>query len=180
MTTRTRILGAALLSAFLPGAAQATAIVHFALADPAVGVGLSTTLEIRADLDTAVLGFGLDLALDQSVLTASGAPQIGPAWTPVFAPDGDGLAGLAPVSGVAGPDVLLAAVTVTRLAATATLIDGGVTPGDLSEGFPLLGGGFDAVSFVPLAVAALPEAGTVPLLALGLALLPGLRRSRTR
>lgn len=180
MTTRSQILCATLLAVLLPAGARATAIVRFALADPTVGLGASTTLEIRADLDTPVLGFGIDLALDVSVLTASGAPQIGPAWTPVFAPDGDGLAGLAPVSGVVGNDVLLATLSVVRLAPSATVIDGGVTPGDLSEGFPLLGGGFDAVGFVALPVAALPEPGAGSLTALAWLLSLGLRGRAAR
>jgi hypothetical protein len=178
MKSRSRILGMLLVSTLLvPAAAQSTTIVHFALADPGVTVGASTTLEIRADFDTPVLGFGIDLVLDPSVLAVAGPPLVGPAWTPVFAPDGDGLAGLAPASGVVGPGVLLATVVVTRVDPAATSIDGTVTPGDLTEGFPLVGSGFDAVGFVPLPVVAVPEAGVAPLLAMAwVASLSGRRR----
>ncbi len=152
------ILAALLLAGgLLPASSDAATIVRFVLADPGVAPGASTTLEIRADFDTPVLGFGVDLVLDPAVLAAVSAPVIGPAWTPVFAPDGDGLAGLALPAGVVGSDVLLASLAVTRLSPARTQIGGAITAGDLSEGFPLVGSGFDPVTFVPAAVAAVPE-----------------------
>lgn len=157
MTSWIRMFAATAVAVTWPAIATANTIVHFALADPDLGVGASTTLEIRADFDAPVLGFGIDLLLDASVLSVSAAPVIGPAWTAVFAPDGDGLAGLAPVSGVVGTDVLLASVLVTRTGSAGTTVDGGVTADDLTEGFPLLSGGFDTASFVPTAVAPVPE-----------------------
>ena len=159
--------------------AHALTTVRFALADPGVALGATTNLEIRADFDSPVLGFGIDLLLDPAVLTAIGSPVVGPAWTPVFAPDGDGLAGLAPITGVAGPDVPLATLTVLRTSLAGTLIDGALTPGDLTEGFPLPTAGFDSVVFVSTPVVAIPEPTTVLLLAGGLGVLSWRRRKRT-
>jgi hypothetical protein len=171
------ILAAGLLCA---SGAQALTTVRFMLADPGVAPGDSTTLEIRADFDVPVLGFGIDLVLDPGVLSPSGAPTIGAAWTPAFAPDGDGLVGLAPITGIVGPDVLLASLTVMRTSGEATVIDGAITPGDLTEGFPLLSNGFDAVVFEPTAVAAIPEPATALLVAGGLAILAGSGGGRRR
>ena len=172
------LAGALLATVLAAPDAEALTTVRFVLADPGVAVGATTTLEIRADMDAPVLGFGIDLVLDPAVLTATTSPVIGPSWTPVFAPDGDGLAGLAPISGVVGSDVLLATLTVARSSILQTTIDGSVTPGDLAEGFALLAGGFDAVTFTPTTLAAIPEPGTLVLVAGGLAATARWRRAR--
>jgi hypothetical protein len=161
-----------------PPGARATTTVRFELADPVVGVGGSTTLEIRADFDAPVVGFGIDLLLDSAVFAIVGVPAIGPAWSPLFAPDGDGLAGLGPEAGIVGSDVLLASILLDRVGAAGSSISGAITPGDLTEGFPLLPSGFDTAVFLPTQVAAIPEPHTAALLGVGLAAISGRRIRR--
>jgi len=94
---------------------------------------------------------------------------IGPAWDPAFAPDGDGLAGLAFPDGVSGQDILLATVTVQGLAPGVwTMASGNSYPADLTEGFALDPTGFEQVVLEDFAaITVLPEPTALALLALG-------------
>jgi len=93
-----------------------------------------------ADADTLLLGFGLDVGFDSASLAWIGSAVVAPAWTAVFAPDGDGLAGLAPPSGISGNGLVVATLTFQALQAGTTALTPSVTPGDLTEGFSLKSG----------------------------------------
>jgi hypothetical protein len=169
-------LVASLLTAAAP--ADALVMVGFAPEASLVTPGTSFAVEIRAELGEPVLGFGLDLAFDPAILALESPPEIVAPWLPVFAPDGDGLAGVAFDAGLVGDDVLLAVLRLRALAPGTSALALSVTPGDLSEGFALDPTGFAAApGFVAGSVQVLPEPGTGVLVAAGLAAL-ALRRSR--
>lgn len=153
------------------GAAEArgTAIVRIVPSTTSLDLGDTETLEIRADLSQPVLGFGLDLEFDPTRLAIVGTPVIGPPWLPLFAPDGDALAGLAIAGPIAGSDVLLATFVIEALAEGEATIVAALTPGDPTEGFPLDPLGFDRqVGFEAAILQVVPEPGSLLLLSLGL------------
>jgi len=146
-------------------------------------VGNVFAVDIVAEIPDFVLGFGLDLSWDTTILTEVAAPTIGALWTPLAAPDGDGLAGLAPPAGISGTNVLLATVTFQGVSAGATPLTLGVTPGDLTEGFPLKPSGFAETQFIAAQVEIVPEPGTGSLVLLGsvaIAMSQARRIGRTR
>jgi hypothetical protein len=144
-------------------------------------------VDLIADLPDPVLGFGLDLAFDESLLRLTMPPAVGDLWSPGLGFDADGLAGLAfpPVS---GEDILLARLTFEALAAGISPLQPRTTPGDLTEGFalafPTAPGSFAEVVFVSGSVtirdsaATIPEPGTLLLLGTGMASLAVLGRRR--
>ncbi len=141
----------------LPNLSLANAIVR-AIADKAsIAIGETVSVELRADLSLPVVGFGLDL-FPPSQLSVIGTPTIGPLWNAVAAPDGDGLAGLAPLTSIQGTDVLLATIVFQGASPGVATLVPGVTVGDLTEGFALNPLGFDTVQFED-AVIAVPEPG---------------------
>ena len=135
-------------------------------------------VEIFADIDpaTPIVGWGLDVEADGGL--ELDPPTIGDTWTAVFAADGDGLAGLASLPGIAGSEVLLASVIVNAFDAGPALLSLAITEDDVTEGFALAEiGAFDTVVFgAPLEVFVTPEPGTGLLLALAL----GVGASRRR
>jgi len=175
---RRRRLAALLASLALLGADPAGAASTVRAVGPAaaVDVGEAFTLELRADLDAPILGWGLDLLLAPGLALVSG-PAIGSDWSAAFAPDGDGLAGLAFPSGVQGDDVLLATLTLEATRGGLLGFEPGRSGDDPSEGLALDPVGFDDTSFVGGAVQVVPEPGTGALLGLGLA---GLATRRLR
>lgn len=142
-----------------------------------VAAGQVFTIDLVADLDEPVLGFGLDVSFDATRIGLLAPPAIGGAWTPVFAPDGDGLAGLGPVAGVTGDAVLLATLSFQAIGLGTTPLTAGVTADDLAEGFPLVGGGFADVAFLAgqVEVRSIPEPAPALLLGLGLGMLAASR-----
>ena len=130
-------------------------------------------VDLVADLDEPILAFGLDLDFDTEVLGLSAPPGIGPAWLPVDAPDGDGLAGAAFPDGLTGDGVLLARLHFTALAPGSSQLTPSFSAGDLTEGFFLDPTGMAPVDSLAarIDVAPLPEPGTALLLGLGLAAL---------
>lgn len=162
--------------ALLLASPAAALTVRFVPDARTVAVTRPFTVEIRADLDEPVLGFGLDVAFDVSLIGPTQAPTIGPAWLPAFAPDGDGLAGVGPVAGAVGADVLLATLHLQAIGLGTTPLTAAFTAADPTEGFPLVGGGFAEAVFLPaeVEVQLVPEPNTGLLLALGVVLL-GLR-----
>jgi hypothetical protein len=149
-------------------AASANVIVSLVPSTMTVAVGDEFTVDIVADADSLLLGFGIDILADAILGPGSVPTEIGPAWTPVLAPDGDGLAGLAPVEGLTGAGILLATVSFEALAPGLAHLDIGATAGDLTEGFPLKAGGFDTFDTAPATVHVVPEPSTLILVALGL------------
>lgn len=140
-------------------------------------LGNSIAVEIVADIPEAdrVIGWGIDLAIDDGAIAGLvGAPVIGADFDPVFAPDGDGLAGLAPTPpgvGVWGDDVVLATVVFQGLAlGTTGLTLGDDNPADLTEGFavePPPTGVFANVVYNAGSLTVVPEPASLALLALG-------------
>ncbi len=168
------LLLAAALPLTLAPRAEALAIVAVQPSAGLVATGASLTVDLVADFDTPVLGFGLDLSFDSAVLSLLAPPSIGSAWTSAFAADGDGLVGLAPPGGVVGNGVLLATLSFLALAPGTTSISLGITSGDLTEGFPLLVSGFDNAQLGGATVS-VPEPGAALLVGLAAAALLAVR-----
>jgi len=116
---------------------------------------------------TGLLGFGLDLAYDHSLITLVAPPQLGPGFTGFTGPDGDGLGGIA-ASALPGGTLLLATLNFHADALGTSGLVLSVTPGDLTEGFALDPTGFDAVQFVNNQVTVVPEPSSFCLLAVAL------------
>jgi hypothetical protein len=126
-------------------------------------LGSLFSVAIWADMSNPVLGWGLDVGYDHSVLTMIGTPVIGPLWAAGLAPDGDGLAGLTFPTGVQGNGLLLATLNFSVAAAGQTDLTLSVTPGDLNEGFALDPTGFANATFQAAHVEVLPEPATAVL-----------------
>src|SRR5512144_2524679 len=101
----------ALLIGLLASPALATIVVSFNPASQAWSPTGDATVDIVANIPEtdAIIGWGLDLGLSGNPAAVVGDPVIGPLFTPTYAPDGDGLAGLVPPPGtVFGTGVVLA------------------------------------------------------------------------
>jgi hypothetical protein len=156
--------------------AWADLFVRFDPADTTVEVGNSIDINIVADIGDPILGWGLDLSYDDTIITQLGNPTIGPLWQPTSAPDGDNLAALAFPDSVSGNDVTLATIKVWTKALGQSDLTLGITPGDNTEGFPLDPTGFAQATFITGHITVTPEpAGILMLLTSGLILL-GKRR----
>jgi len=161
-----------LCTAVLLLASPALADTVFGYFNPAVkvaNVGDIFTIDIVADMTNPIVGWGLDLTVTDPMYANRTAtdPVIGPDWDPAFAPDLDGLAGLAFPVGVSGPGILLATVEFQALALGTTNLVLSVTPGDLTEGFALYPSGFDNYEFSLGTINVVPEPAALALLALG-------------
>lgn len=160
-----KVACAALLMGLLVSPAMANIVAGF---DPVVSTPAINEIfdvNIVADIPQAegLAGWGLDLAFDGGVADLLGV-TINLPWVPVYAPDGDELAGIGYLECVWGEDVVLATLTFQYLGGT-TPLDLSYTPTDLTEGFALCGGGFAAGDFVRGWIT--PEPATLSLLVLG-------------
>jgi hypothetical protein len=157
-----------LLLLFVAPAAHAAVIARVLAPAGPHGVGSTLAVELRADLDDPVLGWGLDLAYDPSLLLLTGAPSIGPAWSGFPAPDGDGLAAIALGDGLSGANVLLATLSFQALGPGTAQLLLSASLADLTEGFALDPVGFADASFVGAEIVIVPEPATALLLLAGL------------
>ena len=172
-------IAARAVAAFLLAAAVASAnvTVRFEPASLTVDPGTIFSVAIVADIPQPVVGWGLDLTIQNpAIVSVHAAPSIGPPWVSAYAPDGDGLAGLAFPSSVSGIGVVLATISLSADAVGDTELWISVTPGDLTEGFALDPTGFDTFTVVPGHVK-VPEPSTIALLGLA-ALGVAFRRGR--
>lgn len=162
----------AMIVVFVAGVrADASLVVcRFEPPSQTVALGGIFTVDIVADIDMPVVGWGLDLSLlTPGILLPTGPPAIGADWLSALAPDGDGLAGLAsplpPTNGsVSGTGIVLATLSFSADAIGATDLVASVTPGDLTEGFALDPTGFATMTFQPGQVTVVPEPATALLL----------------
>lgn len=161
------------LSAMGPRADASLVVTRFDPPSQTVVLGDTFTVNIVADIDMPVVGWGLDFVpLPPGVISLIGPPAIGADWLSAFAPDGDGLAGLAsplpPIDGsVSGIGIVLATLSFSADAIGTTNVVASITPGDLTEGFALDPTGFATVTFQPGLVTVIPEPSSMLLLMLG-------------
>ena len=154
------------------------ASVFFQPSGQSVVNGNPVSVDLLADLPNPALGWGLDVSFDSSILSLTNV-AIGSSWAPSFAPDGDGLVGLAFPFPISGNNITLATLTFDTLGSGTSSLDASITPLDFTEGIPLLTGGFDTVIFTsgsvevtssdPTSPNPIPEPSTIVLFASGLA-----------
>ncbi len=169
------VLVAALL---LAPCALGNIVIRFGSSDVTVHKGDVFTLDIIADIDQPVLGWGLDLAIDDpSVLSTIGLPAIDANWVGLpFTPDGDGLAAVAFPDGISGT-VVLATLTFSADEQGFTLLQLGADDNGLTEGFPLDNSGFGDIKFESAGITVVPLPAAVVLGIVGLGLV-AIRRGR--
>jgi hypothetical protein len=130
--------------------------------------GGTTTVDIVADIpeDLAIIGFGVDLMIDNPIVTPVDVTIPAPFDT-VFVPDGDGLAGIIePPDPIWGTGVVLATVEVSLDAEGIAWLTPGYTVDDLFEGFQTPDGPVTEIEWVPGCII-IPEPATLALLMLG-------------
>ena len=152
--------------------ASADVAVNFDPLVTYVDLGDMFTVDIIMDADPeGITGWGIDLnIINTNKIAQVGSPVIGPDWTPVFAPDGDELAGLATLAdpeGVTGTSVL---ATITFLATQVgwTQIHASDDwPEDETEGFGIFDDGVISPAYYCGYVQVVPEPASLALLLIG-------------
>jgi hypothetical protein len=167
-------IGCLALCIALCGATTASAdvVVGFTPSEITVDVGdiFDVDLFMTANPEL-VSGWGLDVEQTLTMgLVQLGSPVIGPDWTPVFAPDGDELAGLAAfgVDGVTGTSTL-ATLTYQAVTPGVTVLYGTSDwPDDETEGLAIFGGGvYNPDATCCMIVNVIPEPASLALLLIG-------------
>ena len=151
--------------------------------DPASTVvlnGTSFSVNLLADIPEPIIGWGLDVSFDPTILSLTGL-TIGTSFLPVSSPDGDNIAGLAPPPDpICGDNILLAALSFNAINIGSSSIIISYTSGDLTEGFALVAIGKFADVFsingTVNSVNPVPEPTTILLFGLGLMGLAGARK----
>ena len=148
--------------------------VFFNPASQSVVDGNPVSVDLVADLSNPILGWGLGVSFNTAILSLTNV-AIGPSWAPGIGFDGDGLAGLAFPAAISGNGIVLATLTFNTLGVGTSTLNAGITPLDLTEGFPLDPTGFDTVSFTAGSIDVtintqnpIPEPSTILLLGSGL------------
>jgi len=133
--------------------ASATVIVNFDPQQSTVTLGDVFNVDIRADMDLGIAGFGMLFNIqDPTICHLTAAPQTGPAWwsTTDFTPQGWRIGGLAFPDPVEGVDVLLATLSFHADHVGETDLVLTISPDDLTQGFalgpPFSPGNFDFVT----------------------------------
>ena len=164
------------LLCFIPVSSWAAPVtVSFEPQYSVVFVGDVFAVDLLADIPDPVVGWGLDVTFDTSVLDLSGV-TVGFAWFPTSGFDGDGLAGLAFPMPVYGDDILLATLTFEAIALGTSDLTTSITLAELTEGFALSPTGFAEVTFQAGSVTVVPVPATILLFSSGLIGLAGLRK----
>ena len=185
-----RLLGIASLVCLLAASTADAALidVYFEPTETEVTPEETFTVSLLADipLTLSVLGWGLDVEYDTSVLSLDGV-TIGPSWIPAPpAPnlDGDELAGLAFPLPISGLGILLANLDFSGSSAGATTLTIGATLGDFTEGFalgpPAFPGSFADFEGQSAVVGVVPEPATLALFGIGAGALCLLQARRRR
>jgi hypothetical protein len=167
----TRRLGGLAVAAILAVAsANAAVTVDFVPAVQTTTVGSTVSYDIIATVTDPILGWGLDLSIDDPSVASLTGITIDPLWNGAASnPDGDGLTGVVafPPVGVTGT-FTLATIDLLADAIGSTTLTLSATAGDLTEGFALDPTGFDAdVVFKQGTLNVIPEPTALSLLVLG-------------
>ncbi len=171
------VLGALTPGKSLAGICKWDVCLRFEPSESVVELGETFTVDIVADINSPVLGWGLDLTIvNPAVASLTASPSIGPDWFAVFAPDGDGLAGLAFPDGIAGEGIVLATLSLHADSDGETDLVLSVSEADPNEGFALDPTGFAEWAFQSGRIV-VPEPATIALMLIGAASLSRLRRS---
>ena len=149
--------------------ASADITVSFCPVNSWTTVGGTVAVDIVADIpeDDAILGWGLDLTIDDPSIASWTLNSIGPMFDAIVGnPDGDLLGGLVPQPGnVWGTGVVLATIDFLGLNLGMTDLFLGDTPSDPTEGFALDPTGFAMVNYMPGTLEVIPEPAALVLLA---------------
>lgn len=170
MIQKCRLLCSLLAVGALALSASADITVSFSPQHSTVVVGNTVPVDIVADIPEAdaILGWGLDLTVDDPMIASWALNSIGPLFDPIVAnPDGDLLGGLVPPPGNVWGNVVLATIDFTGLqigVSGLTLSDS--SPGDPTEGFALDPVGLATVNYVAGTICVIPEPAALALLAL--------------
>ncbi len=143
------------LTILICGTARADTWVEWVPEHAVVAPGESVLVQLKATFSDPVIGWGVDLTLDDPGSVELSDIAIGVSWDEVNTIDGDGLAGLLFPTGVSG-EVLLATLTFTGVNEGATELLLSYDGED--EGFLLEAGLLDTnVTFSPGTITVIPE-----------------------